>query len=192
MWNRWRVTPEFEAGRPWLLRFFDQIRFFEVSEDELLQMRADFPLGRYRVRIEDQQFNLRDYNRLLAEERDGIAAFKQRQQAAFEAERERWAASGQHVYASDTTVAEAAPDAELDLPPGGRAVAAHVAGNLWKMEVAEGASVQAGDVLAIIESMKMEVAVTAPSAGRVHKLFCREGSPVAAGQDLLILVEEPT
>jgi len=191
MWNRWRVTPEFEAGRPWLLRFFDQIRFYEVSEEELLRIRADFPLGRYRLKIEEQQFSLRDYNRFLSEQRESIAAFKQRQQAAFEAERERWAASGQNVYASDATVAGAAPDAELDLPPGGRAVAAHVAGNLWKIEVAEGAQVAAGDVLAIVESMKMEIAVTAPSAGRVHKLFCREGSPVAAGQDLLILIEEP-
>jgi urea carboxylase len=178
MWNRWRVTPEFEAGSPWLLRFFDQIRFFEVSEDELLNIRADFPLGRYRLRIEEQNFNLRDYNRFLDDERDSIVAFKRRQQAAFDAERERWAVAGQNVYATDATVAEASPEAELDLPPGGRAVAAHVAGNLWKLEVVEGARVAAGEVLAIIESMKMEIGVTAPCAGRVHKLFCREGSPV--------------
>jgi urea carboxylase len=190
MWNRWRVTPEFEAGKPWLLRFFDQIRFFEVSEDELLQIRADFPLGRYRLKIEEQTFSLRDYNAFLHRKRDSIAAFKQRQQAAFDAERERWAAAGQNVYANDTTVAEASPEAELDLPPGGRAIAAHVAGNLWKLNVEEGATVQAGEVLAIIESMKMEISVTAPCAGRVHKLFCREGSPVAAGQDLLVLIED--
>ena len=190
MWNRWRATPEFEAGKPWLLRFFDQIRFFEVSEEELLQIRADFPLGRYRLRIEEQMFSLRDYNAFLSGERDSIAAFKQRQQAAFDAERERWAAAGQNVYASDATVAEASPEAELDLPPGGRAIAAHVAGNLWKIEVSEGTRVAAGAVLAIIESMKMEISVTAPCAGRVHKLFCREGGAVAAGQDLLVLVEE--
>jgi len=190
MWNRWRATPEFAPGQPWLLRFFDQIRFFEVSEDELMKIRADFPLGRYRLEIEQQTFSLRNYNRFLAHERDSIAAFKQRQQAAFEEERGRWAAAGQNVYASDATVAEASPEAELDLPPGGRAVAAHVAGNLWKLEAAEGARVTAGEVLAIIESMKMEISVTAPCAGRVHRLFCREGSPVAAGQDLLVLVEE--
>ena len=188
MWNRWRVTPEF--GQPWLLRFFDQIRFFEVSEDELLKIRADFPLGRYRLKIEEQIFSLKDYNQFLAGERDSIAAFKQRQQVAFDAERERWAAAGQNVYASDATVAEASPEAELDLPPNGRAIAAHVAGNLWKLEASEGARVVAGAVLAIIESMKMEISVTAPCAGRVHKVFCREGSPVAAGQDLLVLVEE--
>ncbi|MHB1140179.1 MAG: urea carboxylase [Sulfuricaulis sp.] len=188
MWNRWRVTPEF--GQPWLLRFFDQIRFFEVSEDELLQIRADFPLGRYRLKIEEQTFSLRAYNAFLSAERDSIAAFKTRQQAAFEDERNRWAAAGQNVYASDAMVAEASTEAELDLPPGGRAIAAHVAGNLWKLDAREGARVAAGEVLAIIESMKMEISVTAPHAGRVHRLFCREGSPVAAGQDLLVLVEE--
>lgn len=188
MWNRWRVTPEF--GQPWLLRFFDQIRFFEVSEDELLQIRADFPLGRYRLKIEEQTFSLKDYNQFLAGERGSIAAFKVRQQAAFDAERERWAVAGQNVYASDAMVAEASPEAELDLPPNGRAIAAHVAGNLWKLNVQEGATVQAGEVLAIIESMKMEISVTAPCAGRVHKLFCREGNPVAAGQDLLVLIED--
>ena len=190
MWNRWRATPEFEPGKPWLLRFFDQIRFFEVSEDELLKIRADFPLGRYRLDIEQQTFSLKTYNDFLREQRDSIAAFKQRQQAAFDAERERWAAAGHNVYASDATVAEASPEAELDLPPGARAIAAHVAGNLWKLEASEGDRVAAGDVLAIIESMKMEISVTAPCAGRVHKLFCREGSPVAAGQDLLVLVED--
>ncbi|MBI3778077.1 MAG: urea carboxylase [Gammaproteobacteria bacterium] len=190
MWNRWRATAEFEAGKPWLLRFFDQIRFFEVSEAELLKIRADFPLGRYRLKIEEREFSLKAYNEFLSAERESIAAFKILQQAAFDAERAHWAAAGQNVYASDATVAEASPEAELDLPPNGRAIAAHVAGNLWKLEVTEGARVAQGEVLAIIESMKMEIGVVAPCAGRVHKLFCREGSPVAAGQDLLVLVEE--
>src|SRR4029077_3100505 len=53
MWNRWRDAASgaavFEAGKPWLLRFFDRIRFYPVSEEELLQIRRDFPAGRYPV-----------------------------------------------------------------------------------------------------------------------------------------------
>ena len=135
-------------------------------------------------------FSLRDYNRFLSENAASIAAFKARQQAAFEAERERWHASGQHEYASDLSVAEAAADSELDLPDSGRAIASHVAGNVWKVEVGEGAEVRQGDALVIIESMKMEFTVVAPCNARVYKLFCREGSQVAAGQDLLVLVSE--
>ncbi len=43
MWNRWRQTADFTDGKPWLLRFFDQIRFYEVSAAELLQLARRFP-----------------------------------------------------------------------------------------------------------------------------------------------------
>ncbi|MEJ5199027.1 MAG: carboxyltransferase domain-containing protein, partial [Anaerolineae bacterium] len=187
MWNPWRQTQAF--GKPWLLRFFDQVRFYPVSEEELLEIRQDFPLGRYPLRIEETTFSLREYNRFLADNAASIAAFKTRQQAAFEAERERWRASGAE-YASDFTVAEAAPDSELDLPENGRAIASHVAGNVWKVEVEAGMTVKKGDPLVVVESMKMEFAVLAPCDGRVYRVFCREGGQVAAGQDLLVLVTE--
>ncbi len=190
MWNRWRATRDFTEGKPWLLRFFDQVRFFPVSEAELLTIREDFPLGRYQLKIEETTFSLREYNRFLADNSASITAFKTQQQASFDAERERWRESGQAEYASDLTVAEAAPDSELDLPENGRAIASHVAGNVWKVEVEEGAVVKQGDPLVIVESMKMEFAVLAPCDGRIHKVFCRDGGQVSAGQDLLVLVSE--
>ncbi|MDP3139396.1 MAG: carboxyltransferase domain-containing protein, partial [Burkholderiaceae bacterium] len=190
MWNRWRQTADFTDGKPWLLRFFDQVRFFPVSEAELLKIREDFPLGRYQLKVEETTFSLRQYNQFLADNNESIMAFKTQQQASFDAERERWRASGQADYASDLTVAEAAPDSALELPENGRALASHVAGNVWKVDVEAGATVKQGDTLLIIESMKMEFAVMAPCDGRIHKVFCREGGQVSAGQDLLVLVSE--
>jgi urea carboxylase len=77
MWNRWRDASngalEFEPGKPWLLRFFDQIRFFPVSEEELVQIRRDFPAGRYRLKIEKGEFSLRDYNAFLRAKRSTSA-----------------------------------------------------------------------------------------------------------------------
>ncbi len=74
MWNRWQHG---EAGtvfeQPWLLRFFDQIRFHPVSQDELLRIRADFPHGGYPLRTEEGQFSLRDYRRFLADNAASIA-----------------------------------------------------------------------------------------------------------------------
>lgn len=67
MWNRYRTTEHFEPGKPWLLRFFDQVRFYEVSSDELKQIRRDFPNGDYPIRIEETRFNLKDYEGFLAE-----------------------------------------------------------------------------------------------------------------------------
>lgn len=60
MWNRYREVAAFD-GKPWLLRFFDQIRFYPVSAEELLRIRRDFPLGRYSLNIEHSSLNLADY-----------------------------------------------------------------------------------------------------------------------------------
>ncbi|HQA10691.1 5-oxoprolinase/urea amidolyase family protein, partial [Zoogloea sp.] len=189
MWNRWnhgaRGTEQFD--KPWLLRFFDQVRFVPVGEEELLQLRKDFAAGRARLRIEDGVFRLADYRRFLADNAASIGAFKARQQAAFEAERERWKAAGQAEYISEADIAAAAADSELDLPEGAQLVASYVPGNIWKLLVEPGQHVKAGDPLAVVESMKMEFTVTAPADGEVLQLLCREASPVAAGQDLLIL-----
>ena len=56
MWNRYRQTDAFD--QPWLLRFFDQIRFYEVSHEELNQIRRDFPKGHYPIQVEDTTFSL--------------------------------------------------------------------------------------------------------------------------------------
>src|SRR5690554_7713909 len=54
MWNRYRQTRGF--AEVWLLRFFDQIRFYEVSQEELQRIRRDFPQGRYSLRSEESAF----------------------------------------------------------------------------------------------------------------------------------------
>jgi len=190
MWNRFKQTKAFAGGKPWLLRFFDQIRFFPVTEHELLRIREDFPLGRYPLRIEESVFSLREYNAYLKTNERSIAAFKSQQQSAFEAERERWRDAGQADYAADAALAESAAG-EHTLPPNGRAVATHLAGNVWKISVKPGDKVAEGDPLVIVESMKMEFPVSAPFAGKVLQVFCREGSQVSAGQDLIVLEAPP-
>ena len=185
MWNRWQRTAQFP--RPWLLRFFDQVRFTPVSEAELLRLRQDFIAGRATLKIEEGTFRLADYRRFLADHADGIAAFKARQQGAFEAERERWKAAGQADYVSEADIAAAGADSEIDLPDGARLVPSHVPGNIWKVLVEPGQVVSAGTPLLIVESMKMEFTVVAPEDGTVLQLLCREATPVAAGQDLLVL-----
>lgn len=86
MWNRWRDARhgalEFEAGKPWLLRFFDQVRFYPVSEAELLRIRRDFPAGRYRLRIEPGRFSLAEYRSFLVREAQSIAQWVARRNPA--------------------------------------------------------------------------------------------------------------
>jgi urea carboxylase len=173
-----------------LLRFFDQIRFYPVSEQDLIKMRADFIAGSFQLKIEETTFSLKEYNQYLQTNEDAISAFRLKQRAAFAAEREMWKANGQAEYATDSIVAAAGTDSELDLPPGSRAVAAHVAGNVWAIPVEVGSKVKAGDTLVVIESMKMEIAVVSPCDGEIVQLYCRTGGQVAAGQDLLVIQSE--
>jgi len=177
VWNSHRSTREFTPGRPWLLRFFDRIRFHEVDAEELLRFRDDFPRGAARLEITDGEFSLREHRAFLATNGDSIAAFKTRQQAAFEAERSRWAETG-------TTLAEADPPpaSEPDaLAPGHEAVTSPVAGGVWKLLVAAGDRVTAGQPLLVLEAMKAEIAVAAPRDGIVAAICCNEGAVVAMG-----------
>ncbi len=66
-------------------------------------------------------------------------------------------------------------------------VAAHITGTVWKIEVKPGDSVEEGQTLVIIESMKMEMPVEAPSAGKVESVAVTEGQPVDEGAVLLTL-----
>ena len=100
MWNRGKNQVDFEAGRPWLLRFFDQIRFFPVTAAELEQIRHDFPAGHYHLKIEETEFDFGAYRDFLHANHAAIERFKLQQQQAFEAERQRWIESGELNHSS--------------------------------------------------------------------------------------------
>jgi acetyl-CoA carboxylase biotin carboxyl carrier protein len=62
-----------------------------------------------------------------------------------------------------------------------------VTGTVWKIEVREGDAVAEDQTLLILESMKMEIPVSAPHAGSVLKLLVQEGEAVAEGQDVAVI-----
>ena len=184
MWNAWRRTAAFHTN-PWLLDFFDQIRFYPVDPAELTEARAAFPHGGYPVRIEETTFSWAEEKRRLGAAASDIAGFKATQQAAFEAERARWKEAG-----LDSFVAEEGAGVDAgEVPEGCAGVESPVPGNVWKLLVEPGTRVQAGEKLAIIESMKMEIAVSAPAAGRLREYRTGPGRPLRAG-DLVAILEE--
>jgi urea carboxylase len=184
VWNTWRQTTVFPAGKPWLLNFFDQIRFFPVSPEELSEARAAFPHGAYPLRIEETTFSYADYAAELKRNAGSIATFKATQQAAFEAERQRWADEGLDSFIADD-IGNAA--IEGDIPAGQFGVASSVPGNVWKILVADGALVETGQPVAIIESMKMEITITAHAAGTVRDVRAGPGRNVKTGDVILVL-----
>ena len=182
MWNRYRQTKEFK--QPWLLKFFDQIRFYEVSADELQKIRRDFPQGRYPIKIEESHFSLSEYQEFIATNQDSIATFTAQREQAFEQELARWHADGQFNYVQEEIADE---NEEAELPEDAIRVDSSVSGSVWQTQVKVGQTVQAGDVLLILESMKMEINITASSAGKVTHLLKADGARVQAGQTLVVL-----
>ena len=67
-------------------------------------------------------------------------------------------------------------------------VEAHITGTVWKIEVREGDLVTEGQVLVIIESMKMEMPVESPRAGKVDKVHVAESQAVSEGETLVTLL----
>jgi len=185
IWNKFLKNPAFQDGKPWLLRFFDQVRFYPVAEAELDRLREDFRAGRATVRIEEEVFDFAAHRRFLEEQADSIAAFQTRQKAAFDAEVALWKTE---EPAAEPEAPE--PEAAAVLRDGERLVSADMCGNIWKIPVQVGQSVSAGDTLVVVEAMKMELSVIAPASGTVTAIRCTPGKPVNAGDPLIVLAED--
>ena len=86
-----------------------------------------------------------------------------------------------------TTAPQAAPQAAPAPATGGTPVTAPMAGNIWKVVATEGQTVAAGDVLFILEAMKMETEVKAAQAGTVRGICVKAGDAVAVGDIVMTL-----
>lgn len=186
VWSRYRQNPNFEPHKPWLLRFFDQIRFYEVSESELLDMREDFKAGRLQLRIEEGVLNLKDYNAFLKDNESSIQAFKQVQQSNFEEERRRWHEAGLAEYVSER-MDVLLEDSEITVPNGGMIVESHMPGSVWKIECTVGDIIEEGETLAVIEAMKIEIPILAPAKMKVDSILIDKAQTVKTGQALFTL-----
>jgi urea carboxylase len=184
VWNTHRETPPFEPGHPWLLRHFDQIRFFEVSNEKLEEARAQFLHGKYKLRIEEAEFSLSQYRAFCEANAGSIDAFQTTQRAAFAAERADWAAKGLNTFQEQE--AEPPPE-EAPLIAGERGITAPVPGSIWQVLVQPGETVRAGQEIMIIESMKMEVQLRSPANGTIKSINTEKGQVVRAGQRLGII-----
>ena len=189
MWNRYQQTADFQAGKPWLLRFFDQIRFYPMSAPDLLKYRDAFIQGKVKLEIQEETFSLRRYNEFLRSISDETTAFKTKQQAAFEAERDRWAELDLQV---ETAIEPPAvvPESELALPLNSEVVRAHIPANVWQIVVETGDVVEVGDKLIVLEAMKMEIAIVAPVAGTILDVLCTQGQLVSVDQVLFVIQTE--
>jgi urea carboxylase len=183
VWNTWKSTPAFAEGIPWSLRFFDQIRFYPVSAEELLDARERFPHGLYELKVEETTFNLADYQTFLDSIAVEAAAFKKHQKESFDAERERWRAAGLLTVveppdtSSETTAATVAEGCE--------GVSSPLTASIFQIAVKLGQAVAEGEKLIVLDAMKTEIGISSHIAGTVEQIHCELGAVVNAGQLLL-------
>ena len=185
VWNTYHQTKLFDADAPWLLRPFDQIRWYEVSHQELAAFREDFLQGKADIRIEHSSFNLGEYHEFLNRHQDSIASWKSAQQAAFDAERQRWIEQGLATFVSEEPAN--IPDQGQEVPEGMIAIETPIPGSVWNLPIQAGDRVSAQQTVAVIEAMKMETAIASPVDGTVHAVYCQEQHPVKSGQTLLVI-----
>ena len=69
-----------------------------------------------------------------------------------------------------------------------KVIKAHITGTVWKIEVKTGDAVEEGTVVAILESMKMEMPVESEDEGAVETIHVKEGQPVTEGDPIVTLV----
>lgn len=185
-WNSLRATKSFKEGKPWLLDFFDQIKFYPVSAEELLQMRDDFLRDRFNVEVEETEFDYGEYMKFLDSIKEESYAVKEKENIAFAAEREMWKEKGldhfepKHEQQSTNT----------DVPDGCEPVMSNMPGSVWKILVKKGDIVKKDDVLVIEESMKMEFPQHAPCDGKIVDIYVNESQEVCGGQLLAAIGQE--
>lgn len=182
IWNKFLKNAVFHNGEPWLLRFFDQVRFYPVSEAELNQLRDDFREGRMEVSVTDTEFDYAAYLEFLAANADSITDFQTQQKIAFESEVALWKAEEAEQVAA-ALIASNEPEWDDDA----QVVSADICGNVWKILVQPGDAVEAGQVVVIVEAMKMELEMTSSQAGVVKSIICAPGKPVNVGDPILLL-----
>ena len=180
----------YSLERPWLFEDFDQLTFYEVSEEEYERQLALFHSGRYKYEVEDTEFDMGAHNKLLEDTKEEVKEVKKRQKRAQDGMQkvedelmERWTREK-----AEGKVPMDKVDALLD-DPAIHKITSPMNANVWKVISKEGDKVKGNDVVAILEAMKLEISVRAEEgmAGKVEKVLIRPGDVVTAGDPLVLV-----
>lgn len=201
IWDNYGSIPEENRGAPkdipWLLRFFDRVKFFPVSDDELEKLRSKYRKGDYKIQIKEEVFKYKDHVQFCKQNSRTIEAFERKRNAAYEKERERWAVQGegesnaaaQHAKSGiGVSEVDSLSPHQQNRPPFSVSVFAGMSASVWAVFAKDGDTVEKGTQLFSLESMKVEIAIEAPVAGIVNWVSISKGDSVAPDQELCIIV----
>ncbi|KAJ6441239.1 urea amidolyase [Purpureocillium lavendulum] len=185
-WDKFCVNGVF-GDRPWLFENFDQLSFYAVDEDEFDRIHSRFQAGKFDFEIERTEFDVDEYARFCASISGEAAEFRARQEAAtaIEVEKERalWA-----QWQEEQKV-EKDPLPSLDDIDDSLKIQADMHASIYKLHAKKGSRIKAGEVLVVLEAMKMEVNVLAPAAQdglTVESIVVAPGDVVKPGDTLIV------
>lgn len=191
IWNTWgKNSPSkiFTPEKPWMLEMFDQIRFFECTEDELNVYREQFRAGTFEPIIEYEDFNIAEYSKMLNSIEGEVNIYQEQQRKAAavqnELEVESLARLGDILEEADS---EKVNDMVIELPIGCKFAESPVTAKIWEIRKEPGDIVAKGDVIMILEAMKMEFNVESPCNGTLKTLLGEKGNMVNLGDNLAII-----
>lgn len=200
IWNTFGRAGPFSPSKPWLLQYFDQVQFYRVSEEELEALREQFSLGRHELNVTPAVFDVAAYTARCDLVKDEVQALKAKQRAgmdmqlaAEEASLARLAAKKAESPTANGPMStdDEEDDSIWDTRPGCCKVMAMFTANVWDVCVKVGTRVAAGDVLVVLEAMKMETPITSPKAGTVVAVKAQQSKLASAGTLLVVVQEEP-
>ena len=186
MWNRYKQTVEFTDGKPWLLRFFDQIRFYPVIKRRTHEIPGGFSAGESAAQDRGDHVP----SARLPEVSRRPTTRPSRPSRRTSRPRLKPSANAGKRAASSTfppNPNQPPPSTNRPSPPAARPcrrTSRATSGKSWSRPAME---VKEGDPLVILESMKMEVTIVANRPGKVREVRCVEGRPVNAGETLVVL-----
>ena len=189
IWNTFVRNAAFEHGKPWLLRFFDQVRFYPVEEKELTRQRQAFREGRFDLKIvDDNVFDLAEYDAFLERESESIAQFSKKQATAFAEEVSQWQKDTDEQRDESKTNGDEEAIESVAHVEGQMNITSDICGSVWKILVTRDEIVEINAPIIILEAMKMELVVRAPVAGKICTVLCNLGQLVTA-KDVLLRIE---
>lgn len=187
IWNMFTRTGPFESGKPWLLRNFDRIKYYEVSEEELNGQRKNFRNGQMEINIEESHFSLEEYNAMVDSVAAEVAILKERQRIAMEKQMAIDAMQLTLIDESKHNQGEGNDETDFFGGKESSTIRSQVTGTVWELKVNTGDDVKIGDTIMVLEAMKMEYAVHAANSGKVTHIGVTVGEMVQQGAPLCLI-----
>jgi urea carboxylase len=194
IWNSFGAVKPFTPAKPWLLEIFDQIQFFEVSEDELMDLRTKFTAGVYELDVHEETFDFGAHATYCAGLTDQVTAWKAKQataakvMAAKDAEiLTRLEAQGYKPGGGGGGGTEAAEVEDEFQGDAYKTVHAPFAASVWEVSASIGDAVSKGQHLCVLEAMKVETPLVAEVAGKVVAVLAAKGRMVNRGSPLVVI-----